>query len=38
VIILANDVRAETEFPKIVEAVLGETGVPWSWEYGPKAD
>ncbi len=37
VIILANDVRAEAAFPKIVKAVLGEAGVPWSWEYGIKA-
>lgn len=34
VVILANDVRAERAFPAIVRAVLGETGVPWTWEYG----
>jgi len=34
VIILSNDVRAEPGFPRIVRAVLGETGAPWSWEYG----
>jgi len=34
VVILANDVRAETAFPKIVASVLGEAGVPWDWEYG----
>ncbi len=34
VVILANDVRAEAAFPAIVRAVLGETGVPWRWEYG----
>ena len=33
VIILSNDVRAETAFPMIVEAALGDTGVPWRWEY-----
>lgn len=33
VVILANDVRAEAGFPKIVEAALGETGLPWRWEY-----
>lgn len=33
VIILSNDVRAEAAFPMIVEAVLGDTGVPWRWEY-----
>jgi CubicO group peptidase (beta-lactamase class C family) len=34
VVILANDVRAEPLFPGIVKIVLGETGMPWSWEYG----
>lgn len=35
VVILSNDVRAEKAFAQIVAAVLGETGVPWRWEYGP---
>lgn len=35
VLILANDVRAEAAFPTIVKAVLGDTGVPFEWEYGP---
>ena len=34
VLILANDVRAEVAFPHLVRFVLGETGVPWEWEYG----
>ena len=34
VVILSNDVRAESLFPGIVKIVLGETGMPWSWEYG----
>ncbi|MFC0251638.1 serine hydrolase domain-containing protein [Massilia consociata] len=34
VVILSNDVRAEPLFPGIVRLVLGETGMPWSWEYG----
>lgn len=34
VVLLSNDVRAEKAFPRIVEAILGETGVPWLWEYG----
>lgn len=34
VVILADDVRAEPGFPRIVRAAMGETGVPWSWEYG----
>lgn len=34
VVILANDVRAEPAFPRLVEFVLGKTGTPWHWEYG----
>ncbi|MFZ4508174.1 MAG: serine hydrolase domain-containing protein [Fimbriimonas sp.] len=34
VVILSNDVRAEPMFPGIVKLVLGQTGVPWAWEYG----
>ncbi len=34
VVILGNDVRAEATFPALVRFVLGETGVPWEWEYG----
>jgi CubicO group peptidase (beta-lactamase class C family) len=34
VVILANDVRAEAGFPRLVKFVLGDTGVPWRWEYG----
>lgn len=37
VVILSNDVRAEAAFPWIVEQVLGDTGVPWRWEYGDMA-
>ncbi len=37
VLILANDVRAEAAFPAIVAALLGDTGVPWRWEYGDMA-
>ena len=33
VVVLSNDVRAEASFPLIVRAALGETGVPWEWEY-----
>lgn len=36
VVLLANDVRAEAAFPRIVRLVLGETGLPWVWEYGPE--
>jgi CubicO group peptidase (beta-lactamase class C family) len=34
VVILSNDVRAEPAFPGIVRQLLGETGLPWQWEYG----
>ena len=34
IIILSNDVRAEAAFPAITRAALGETGLPWHWEYG----
>lgn len=34
VVILSNDVRAERAFPRLVAFALGETGVPWTWEYG----
>ncbi len=36
VVILANDVRAEAGFPRLVRLLLGDTGVPWTWEYGAK--
>ncbi|HSI60433.1 MAG TPA: serine hydrolase domain-containing protein [Ideonella sp.] len=35
VLLLANDVRAEAAFPGLVRLILGETGVPWDWEYNP---
>lgn len=34
VLILGNDVRIEKAFPKLVRTALGETGVPYGWEYG----
>ena len=37
VTILSNDVRAEAAFPTIVRSILGETGVPWRWEYGEQS-
>jgi CubicO group peptidase (beta-lactamase class C family) len=33
VVILSNDVRAETAFPKIIHSILGDTGWPSLWEY-----
>ncbi len=35
VLLLSNDVRSEKAFPGIVQRILGDTGVPWTWEYGP---
>jgi hypothetical protein len=37
VVLMANDVRAERAFPALVRALLGETGLPWRWEYGDLA-
>jgi CubicO group peptidase (beta-lactamase class C family) len=37
VLILSNDVRAEAGFAEIVRFVLGDTGVPYEWEYGDHA-
>ncbi len=34
VVLLANDVRAEGIYPEIVRKILGETKMPWTWEYG----
>jgi CubicO group peptidase (beta-lactamase class C family) len=38
VVLLANDVRAEAAFPALVRFILGETGVPYDWEYGDMKD
>ena len=37
VVILSNDVRAETGFAELVKFILGDTGVPYEWEYGDQA-
>jgi len=37
VLILSNDVRAEAGFPELVRFILGDTGVPFEWEYGDHA-
>ncbi len=36
-LILANDVRAEAGFDELVRFILGDTGVPYDWEYGDHA-
>jgi CubicO group peptidase (beta-lactamase class C family) len=33
VVLLSNDVRSEKAFPRLVDAILGDTGLPWRWEY-----
>jgi CubicO group peptidase (beta-lactamase class C family) len=37
VLILSNDVRAEAGFAGLVKFILGDTGVPYDWEYGDRA-
>jgi CubicO group peptidase (beta-lactamase class C family) len=37
VVILSNDVRAEAGFADLVGFILGDTGVPYDWEYGDHA-
>ena len=37
VVILSNDVRAEAGFSELVTFILGDTGVPYDWEYGSHA-
>jgi CubicO group peptidase (beta-lactamase class C family) len=34
IVILSNDVRSESGFTKLVTFILGDTGVPYDWEYG----
>lgn len=36
VVILSNDVRSERGFPALVRFILGDTDVPYDWEYGPE--
>jgi len=37
VLILSNDVRSEAGFDELVKFILGDTGVPFDWEYGDHA-
>ena len=37
VVILSNDVRSEASFADLVRFILGDTGVPYDWEYGDHA-
>ena len=34
VVILSNDVRSEAGFADLVKFILGDSGVPYDWEYG----
>ena len=36
-VILSNDVRSEAGFAELVTFLLGDTGVPYDWEYGDYA-
>lgn len=33
VVMLANDVRAERLYPELTRVILGDTALPWAWEY-----
>ncbi len=33
VVLLSNDVRSERIYPELTRAILGETRMPWTWEY-----
>jgi hypothetical protein len=37
VVVLSNDVRSEAGFADLVRFILGDTGVPYDWEYGDHA-
>jgi CubicO group peptidase (beta-lactamase class C family) len=37
VVILSNDVRSEAGFADLVRFILGDTGIPYDWEYGDHA-
>jgi CubicO group peptidase (beta-lactamase class C family) len=37
VLVLSNDVRSEMGFADLVGFILGDTGVPFDWEYGDHA-
>jgi CubicO group peptidase (beta-lactamase class C family) len=37
VVVLSNDVRSEAGFAGLVKFILGDTGIPYDWEYGDHA-
>ncbi|WP_262689547.1 serine hydrolase domain-containing protein [Kordiimonas aestuarii] len=38
VLLMSNTAKGDLIFPQIFEAVLGNTGLPWTWEYATLAD
>jgi CubicO group peptidase (beta-lactamase class C family) len=36
-VVLSNDVRSEAGFVELVKFILGDTGVPFDWEYADRA-
>lgn len=38
IVLLSNSVRAERIYPELVGFLLGETKMPWWWEYGDAID
>lgn len=35
-LLMSNSMRGEVIYPALVKSVLGDTGLPWSWEYNPQ--
>ena len=33
VVLLANDARAERIYPEMARFILGDTKMPWTWDY-----
>jgi CubicO group peptidase (beta-lactamase class C family) len=35
IVLLSNSVHAERIYPRLVDEVFGDSGLPWRWEYNP---
>jgi CubicO group peptidase (beta-lactamase class C family) len=35
IVLLSNSVHAEKIYPRLVDEVFGDSGLPWRWEYNP---
>jgi CubicO group peptidase (beta-lactamase class C family) len=35
IVLLSNSVHAEKIYPRLIQAVFGDSGLPWRWEYNP---